>query len=69
MHEIGTPLGKAVVVGFAAYVVGSAFKLDALKVRHDLRDTLERLLSIGGGGVFSKCKEDGCRYRLIATDD
>ena len=69
MDEIGTPLGKAVVVGFAAYVVGSAFKLNALKVRGDLRDTLERLFSIGGGGVLSKCKEDGCRYRLIATDD
>ena len=33
MDEIGAPLGKVVVVGFAAYVVGSAFKLDALKVR------------------------------------
>lgn len=69
MDEIGAPLGKAVVVGFAAYVVGSSFKLDALKVRRDRRDMLERQLSIGGGRILSKFEEDGCRYRFIAAGD
>lgn len=69
MDEVGAPPGKAVVVGFAAYVVGSAFKLEALKVRRDRRDTLERQLSIGGGSVFSKFEEDSCRYRFIAVGD
>ena len=66
MNELGSPLGQAVVVGFAAYVVRSAFNLDAHGVFRDARKMIQRCLPFGGWKVFAVLEKDGCHYCLFA---
>jgi hypothetical protein len=67
--EFGSTLGKAVVVSFAADVVGSAFKLDVRGVCGDGREAIECQFPVGGWSILAKLEKDSCRYRLIAWDD
>jgi hypothetical protein len=69
MNKLCAPLGKAVVVCFAADIVGSAFKLDVLCVSGDGREAIECKLSVGRGSFLAKPEKDSCRYRLIAWSD
>ena len=66
MNELGSPLGQAVVVGFAAYIIRPALKFDAHGVCDDGREMIQRHKSFGGWVVFAILEKDGCRYCLFA---